>query len=113
MFSAIGTAATGFAYYITKPKLDRLPTDLQQIFSITNQTTYDTSMAIDNAAGSLRTAADNIDVTILDWRPFKATADSLRTTASSIEEAGGDIDVFTGQIEPIKKRFLIKLAHFS
>lgn len=110
LFGAIGVVGTGFIYYNTKPYIDKLPTDIQQIFSIANHTTYDTLIAINNAAGSLRTAADNIDVSILGWKPFVATADSLRATASSIEEVGGDIEVFTRQIESIKNSILSQIS---
>lgn len=106
LFGALGIVGTAFIYSNTKHHIDQLPIDIQQIFSITNHTISEASMAIDNAAYNLRTTADTIDISILGWEPFIEAADILREMAASIENVGGDMDVFTVQIESIKNSIL-------
>jgi len=110
LFGAVGVCAVGVAYYYTERALNGLPSDIEWLFLVSNQTTSDATTAVANAAASIMTAANQIDVNILGVRPFGDTANSLRQTASSVMIVAGDVNDVSGYLEELKNILLDEIS---
>ena len=101
LFGIIGVTVVVGVYMYTKPQFDKAEAEVTSLFLYANQAVDDTSISADNAAKSLYTAANQIDIDILGWRPFGPTADSLRDTGHSLHSLRTDLIDIKQQLDGI------------
>ncbi|MGQ9469799.1 MAG: hypothetical protein ACUVTD_08300 [Nitrososphaerales archaeon] len=101
LFGMTGTLGVVGIYVYIKPQFDNAQVEVMSLFSYATQAIDDASISVQNAANSLYTAADQIDISILGWRPFGATADSLRKTGYSSYSLRNDLIDIKQQIDEI------------
>lgn len=111
LYGISGLAVTYYIYQSSAPLMEKLPINLKNSLITVTKTSKDAVKAVYDASESLKVAADNVDVEILFWRPFTATANSLRSTAQSVEEVGKDLEYFASQVDEISTECIKELDH--
>ena len=110
IFGVLSTVGVGVAYYLTKPIIDGLPSNIEQVFSVATGTVDDTHDAIKNSVLLLRDAADKADFTILwVYKPLGSIEDSLNSIISSVEKIEEDVIFYKNQMELIKTSMLSQI----
>ncbi len=111
VLGAIGVCAVGVAYYYTERALNELPSNIEQLYAITNQTTTDAAAVLYSASDEIDIVADYIGISILGLvRPFGRAADQLREVAVSVDEVAGDVSDVRGYLEDLRNILLDEIS---
>ena len=113
LVGAMGLSAVGVAYYYTDRALNELPSDIEQLYAVTNQTTTDAATAVYTVGAYTSVAAYSLNIP--DSVPyvggqFGDTAASLNVTATSIMQVGDDVSMVNGYLEDLKNILLDEIS---